>query len=156
MTAQARRTQGAWIVLLAGVAAALHIAKLPPAIPVLQRELGITLVQAGFLLSLVQLAGMGLGIVAGLVADGFGLRRSMLVGLALLSGAGVAGGLAGDVTTLLILRAVEGLGFLMTTVPAPSLIRRCVPPERLTHMLGYWAASCRSAPRHWPCSWDRR
>ena len=140
MTAQARRTQGAWIVLLAGVAAALHIAKLPPAIPVLQRELGITLVQAGFLLSLVQLAGMGLGIVAGLVADGFGLRRSMLVGLALLSGAGVAGGLAGDVTTLLILRAVEGLGFLMTTVPAPSLIRRCVPPERLTHMLGYWGS----------------
>jgi len=111
MTAQARRTQGAWIVLLAGVAAALHIAKLPPAIPVLQRELGITLVQAGFLLSLVQLAGMGLGIVAGLVADGFGLRRSMLVGLALLSGAGVAGGLAGDVTTLLILRAVEGWVF---------------------------------------------
>lgn len=136
-----RRTPGegvAWIVLLAGVAAALHIAKLPPAIPVLQRELGITLVQAGFLLSLVQLAGMGLGIVAGLVGDGVGLKRSMMTGLALLSLAGFAGGWANDVGTLLALRAVEGLGFLMTSVPAPSLIRRSVAPERLTHMLGFW------------------
>lgn len=130
----------AWVVLLAGVAAALHIAKLPPAIPVLQRELGITLVQAGFLLSLVQLAGMGLGIAAGLVADGFGLRRSMLVGLAVLSVAGFAGGLADGVTALLLLRAVEGLGFLMVTVAAPSLIRRCVAPSELTHMLGYWGS----------------
>ena len=134
------RHDGAWIVLLAGVAAALHIAKLPPAIPVLQREMGVTLVQAGFLLSLVQLAGMGFGILAGLVADGFGLRRSMLIGLALLSAAGFAGGLADGVGMLLALRAVEGLGFLMTTVPAPSLIRRCVPPEQLTHMLGFWGS----------------
>ena len=46
----------AWIVLAAGVSAALHVGKLPPAIGALQASLGITLVQAGFLLSLVQLA----------------------------------------------------------------------------------------------------
>ena len=34
----------AWIVILAGVSAALHVGKLPPALPVLQGELGITLV----------------------------------------------------------------------------------------------------------------
>ena len=43
----------AWIVIAAGVAAAMHVAKLPPALPVLERELGLGLVQAGFLLSLV-------------------------------------------------------------------------------------------------------
>lgn len=130
----------AWIVLLAGVAAALHIAKLPPALPVLERDLGITLVQAGFLLSIVQLASMSLGVLVGLTGDGFGLRRSMLIGLVLLSGAGMAGGWAHDFTTLLALRAVEGLGFLMATVPAPSLIRRCVAPSHLTRMLGFWGA----------------
>lgn len=135
-----RGQRAAWIVLLAGVAAALHIAKLPPAIPVLQRELGVTLVQAGFLLALVQLAGMIFGVAAGLVADGFGLRRSMLVGLAVLSVASFAGGFAQNVETLLLLRAVEGLGFLTTTVPAPSLIRRCVAPAELTRMLGFWGA----------------
>ncbi|MBZ0226795.1 MAG: MFS transporter [Comamonas sp.] len=141
MNESGRHTEGAaWIVVAAGVAAALHVAKLPPAIPMLQRELGITLVQAGFLLALVQLASMGLGVVAGLVGDGFGLRRSMLTGLTLLTVAGFAGGWVHDVGSLLVLRALEGLGFLMTTVPAPSLIRRCVPPSRLTRMLGFWGA----------------
>ena len=59
MTANpAHRVEPALLVILAGVVAALHVGKLPPAIPVLQEALGLTLVQAGFLLSLVQLAGM--------------------------------------------------------------------------------------------------
>lgn len=134
------RPGAAWVVILAGVAAAMHVAKLPPALPVLQDALGITLVQAGFLLSLVQLATMALGIVAGLTADGIGLRRSMLIGLALLSLASLGGGWARDVGSLLALRALEGLGFLMATVPAPSLVRRCVAPAQLTRMLGFWGA----------------
>ncbi|MFY9513123.1 MAG: MFS transporter, partial [Rubrivivax sp.] len=69
----------ALIVILAGVVAALHVGKLPPAIPVLRDALGLGLVQAGFLLSLVQLAGMTAGAVFGVVADGLGLRRSMLI-----------------------------------------------------------------------------
>ena len=34
----------AWLVILAGVCAALHIGKLPPALPVLRDALGVTLV----------------------------------------------------------------------------------------------------------------
>lgn len=129
-----------WIVILAGVSAALHVGKLPPAIPALQADLGITLVQAGFLLSLVQLASMALGIVAGLMADGIGLRRSMLAGLGMLTVAGLAGGWAHDATSLLVLRAVEGVGVLLVTVPAPSLVRRTVAPGQMTRMLGFWGA----------------
>lgn len=134
------RLNPAWIVLLAGVSAAVHIGKLPPALPVLQRDLGITLVQSGFLLSLVQLATVLLGIVAGLAADGIGLKRCMLMGLWLLGAAGLAGGWAEDAGTLLALRAVEGVGFLLTTVPAPSLVRRIVVPGQLTRMMGFWGA----------------
>lgn len=130
----------AWVVILGGVSAAMHVAKLPPALPVLQRELGISLVQGGFLLSLVQLASMSLGVVAGLTADGIGLRRSMVAGLTLLSVAGLAGAWADSVGTLLALRALEGLGFLLATVPAPSLLRRNVPPAQLLRMLGFWGA----------------
>ena len=130
----------AWVVVLAGVSAAMHVAKLPPALPVLQQEMGIGLVQAGFLLSLVQLASMALGVVAGLTADGIGLKRSMLIGLTLLSAAGLAGGFADGVAMLLALRALEGLGFLLATVAAPSLVRRCVAPSQVTRMLGFWGA----------------
>ena len=80
--------------ILAGVSAALHIGKLPPALPVLRDQLHISLVQAGFLLSLVQLAGMTLGLAIGAAADALGQRRTMIVGLLILSGACFAGGAA--------------------------------------------------------------
>ena len=126
-----RSPWAAWMVILAGVGAAMHVGKLPPALPVLQAELGLSLLEAGFLLSLVQMAGM---------ADGLGLRRSMCVGLFILSIASALGGLNHDPVVLLTLRALEGLGFLLTTMPAPGLIRRLVPTQRLSPMLGWWGA----------------
>jgi CP family cyanate transporter-like MFS transporter len=126
------------IVVLAGVSAALHVAKLPPAIAALQAGLGVSLLQAGFLLSLVQLAGMSAGVACGALADALGSRRSMLMGLLLLSLASAVGGVARDVMALLLLRAVEGFGFLLVVLPAPGLIRRLVAPERLNRVLGLW------------------
>ena len=132
------RFDPAWIVVAAGVSAALHVGKLPPAIPVLRDALGLSLLQAGFMLSLVQFAGMALGIFVGLAADTLGLRRSMLAGLVTLSVVGMAGGFASDPAMLLILRAVEGFGFLLASMPGPSLIRQLVPAARLSSTLGLW------------------
>jgi len=130
----------ALLVILAGVCAALHVGKLPPALPVLRDALGVSLLQAGFLLSMVQLAGMSLGLAIGLAADGFGLRRSMLLGLGTLAAASIAGGWARGANDLLVLRALEGFGLLMAALPAPSLIRQLVPLHRLSAMLGLWGA----------------
>ncbi|MBU0589280.1 MAG: MFS transporter [Gammaproteobacteria bacterium] len=135
-----RQIDPAMLVLLAGVSAALHVGKLAPALPALHEALGITLVQAGFLLSLVQFAGMLLGLAVGLAADGIGLKRSMLMGLSIISLASLLGGFAQDVRSLLILRAMEGFGFLLASMPAPSLIRQLVVPARMSTMLGVWGA----------------
>ena len=81
----------AFVVIIAGMVAALHIGKIPPAIPVLRDALGVSLVEAGFLLSMVQMAGMLGGVFIGLAADGFGLRRSVLLGQAVLASASLAG-----------------------------------------------------------------
>ncbi|MCJ0764992.1 CynX/NimT family MFS transporter [Variovorax terrae] len=135
-----KRIDPATIVILAGVSAALHVGKLPPALPVLREALGVTLVQAGFLLSLVQFGGMTLGLVVGLAADGLGLKRSMITGLLLLFVASALGGGAQDATSLLVLRGLEGFGFLLATMPAPSLIRQLVPPQRMSGALGWWGA----------------
>ncbi|MCK2127046.1 MFS transporter [Thauera aromatica] len=128
----------ALVVILVGIGAALHVGKLPPAIPVLREALGVTLLQAGFLLSLVQFAGMALGLLAGIAVEGLGLRRSMLIGLSVLALASAAGAVAPDAPTLLGLRAVEGFGFLLTVLPAPALLRALVPPQRLALYLGMW------------------
>ena len=128
------------VVVLAGVSAALHVAKMSPAIPVLRDVLGVSLLQAGFLLSLVQFAGMLLGLVAGLAADGMGLKRSMLAGLMVLSIASALGAVAEQPGVLLVLRACEGFGFLLTVMPGPGLIRRLTPPGQLQSALGVGGA----------------
>lgn len=134
------RLSAPWLVVLAGGVAAMQVGKLPPALPALQDELGLSLVQAGFLLSIVQLSGLSLAVFMGLWADVVGLKRTMLRGLGLLALASAGGGMATSVTALLVLRAIEGLGFLCVALPAPALIRRLVPPEKLSGMLGVWGA----------------
>ncbi|MFD2755223.1 MFS transporter [Comamonas terrae] len=127
-----------WIVVGAGVSVALHVGKLPPAVAALQRELGISLVQAGFLLSTVQVAGMLLGLAVGLGADRWGLRRSMLWGLALVGLSSMLGAAATGFGGLLGLRALEGLGFLLVAMPGPGLIRRHVAARELSARMGWW------------------
>ena len=130
----------ALLVVLGGVSAALHVGKLPPALPVLTQALGLSLVQAGFLLSLVQLAGMALGLFVGLAADSLGPRRTMVAGLLILAAASLLGGWSDTPAMLLALRGLEGLGFLLASLPAPGLIRRLVDPARLAGTLGLWGA----------------
>ena len=64
-----------WVIVFAGVCAALHVGKLPPAVSVLQATLDISLLQASFLLSALQIAGMTMGLFVGLAVDGIGLDR---------------------------------------------------------------------------------
>ncbi len=142
--ATARVPIAAIAVIAAGVSAALHLGKLPPAVPALQASLGISLVEAGFLLSLVQAAGMTLGLLIGLAADTIGLRRSMLIGLLIVTLASVGGAcvVAGPNAVLLLmaLRALEGLGFLLVVMPAPGLIRAVIPAGVDKLAMGFWGA----------------
>ncbi len=140
------RSPGAqpWLIIAAGCVAALQVGKLPPALPILQHHLGLSLLQSGFLLSAVQGSGMLLGLVVGQWVDGQGLRRSMLWGLQLLALASAIGGLSGlidaqgSAAILLSSRLIEGLGFLLTVLPGPALLRRSVPSDQLAPFLGYW------------------
>lgn len=142
--APSARPSEAWLaglVIAAGVVSALHVGKLPPALPLLRDDLGVTLVQSGFLLSLVQLAGMLMGAMVGMVADRLGARRVMLTGLLLLAVASGLGAGAPGVLFLLATRALEGFGFLLAVLPAPSLLRRMVhEPKALSTALGFWGA----------------
>ena len=127
-----------WLLLGCGVVAAMHVGKLPPALPVLRQQLGVSLVEAGFLLSTVQLGSMLLGLALGLGAHRFGLRRSLLGGLWLLVLASLAGTQATGAQGLLAARAAEGVGVLLVALSAPSLLRRIVPAHRQSLRLGLW------------------
>ncbi|WP_043664675.1 MFS transporter [Streptomyces xylophagus] len=134
-------TGGSWIVVVsAGVAAGLQVWKLPPALPYLRHDLSLSLVQAGTLLGIVQLAGMLGGLAVSLLAELIGERRCLSGGLVLLFLGSAGGGFAWSAAPLLASRAVEGAGFILVAVTGPGLIRRVAPPGRFTTAMGFWGA----------------
>lgn len=139
-TSSSDSTRIAICLLATGVCAALHVWKLAPALPVLQVELGMSLVQAGFLLSMVQFAGMTLGLMIGLMAERMGRRRCIAAGLALLAGVSLLSTVFSSGTMMLLFRALEGCGFLMAVLPVPSMFRQRLPPSTLSRVMGLWGA----------------
>lgn len=117
----------------------MHIWKLPAALTEIQEDLGTTLVQAGLLLGIIQLASLVGGLATAVGGEMAGLRRLLLTGLLLLSTASVLGALAPDTGFLLAARALEGAGFLLAVVVAPALIRRVAPQRRMNIALTSWA-----------------
>jgi cyanate permease len=64
----------------------------------------------------------------------------MLMGLLVLGRASAMGSFALSVPELMFWRALEGLGFLWVTLPAPGLIRKLVDAQQVRKLLGYWGA----------------
>lgn len=128
-----------WIIC-AGFVAAMHVGKLPAAVPVLQAALEMSFVQAGLLLSLVQGAGMCFALLLGSYTEKIGLKTCVLIGLCLLCSASALGALSQSVYMLFILRAIEGFGFLMVTLSGPAYLRQLVAPHLLAAKMGLWTA----------------
>ncbi|WP_246857318.1 CynX/NimT family MFS transporter [Pseudarthrobacter sp. NIBRBAC000502770] len=133
-------TDRAWLaVLAAGIAAAMHIWKLPAALAGIQADLGTSLIQAGLLLGIIQLASVVGGLATAVGGEMAGLRRLLILGLVLLSGASAVGAAAPSTEWLMATRTLEGVGFLLAVVVAPALIRKVAPPQRLNIALASWA-----------------
>jgi predicted MFS family arabinose efflux permease len=64
----------------------------------------------------------------------------MIAGLMLVGLAGLIGVFADRPGWMFASRVVESLGMLLTVLPAPAMLSRCVPPERLRGWLGGWSA----------------
>jgi MFS transporter, CP family, cyanate transporter len=134
-----------WVVLC-GVAAAMHIGKMPALLPLLADEMHLSRLQTGWLLAVFQIAGMLLGLMGGLLADQVGRRRLMMFGLligalaSLLAPVFVRKEDPAGVYWLLAFRAIESFAFLATVLPGPGLLQRLVNKGDLRSYMGWWAA----------------
>ncbi|MEK9774727.1 MAG: MFS transporter [Quisquiliibacterium sp.] len=126
------------LVLAVGVSAAVNVGKVPAALPALQQAFAMTLVQASFLVSVFQVAGMLFGLFGGVLADRFGARNVMVAGLGLLAAACVLGAVSSSAWMLLLSRAMESAGFLLSVLPGPAMLRRLVGNLRFPTVLGWW------------------
>jgi DHA1 family inner membrane transport protein len=142
------------ILIVAGVASAMQIGKVPPALPLLRADLGISLVTSAWILSMFSALGALFGSLAGLLADRFGSRMVTVASLLVMALASAIGGAAHGAGVLLASRALEGAGFVATVVAIPSLLiaaaverdQRIVPSLWGTYMPVGIAAALASAP----------
>ncbi|MGD9125004.1 MAG: MFS transporter [Desulfarculaceae bacterium] len=124
----------------AGVVAAFQVGKVPPVLPLLRTELGLTLVLAGWVISAFNALGIILGPTAGVLADWLGHRRLILGGLICLALNSFLGSLAQGPALLLLSRFGEGLGYVLVLVSVPSLVVRVTQAQDLRLALGIWGA----------------
>lgn len=136
-----RRTDWARVLLVlgAGIAAGCQIGKVPPSLPFLRSDLGLSLFTAGWAISLISLVASCGGAVAGAVADWLGHRRVALIGLGVTAVAGLCGSLARGPAELLTSRFFEGVGYIVMSVTGPVLILEATRPEDERLALGTWS-----------------
>jgi MFS family permease len=121
-----------------GVLAAAALGKVAPAVSLLRADLGLSLGGAGWLISAITVVPALLGTPAGLWVRRRGGRRALLAGLAILAVTGVAGAGAPGVGWMLAARVVEGVGFLLVVVAAPTLLVQMAAREDQPAVLALW------------------
>lgn len=106
----------------AGLACGAHIGKVPPALPLLRGDLGLTLVESGFIATMFNVMGGLGGMLVGILCDRYGHKRLGLAGLAAMAAGGFLGAAAEGFAALLVSRFLEGAGFILFTVAGTALI----------------------------------
>ena len=128
-----------WIIL-AGYLAAIHIGKLSVVLPILQKELYLTLTQAGLSISIVQGAGMLFALAIGAFSEKLGLKRCLIGGLTILGASSIAGFWIDNIAMLYFFRFTEGIGFLTISLCAPAILKRISQPETISFKMGLWSS----------------
>jgi MFS family permease len=126
------------IALGAGLVAAAHVGKLPPALPAIRADLHLDLIGASYLASLFSTTGMLIATFIGVIADRAKQWRLATAGLILMAVSGFAGSFAGNGGQLVVSRFFEGIGFLAVVVAAPSLIAQAASGRDRQMALGLW------------------
>lgn len=127
------------LIVAAGTSGGASVGKVPISLPVLSDAFGLSLLQASLTISFFLLAAMLVGIFGGMLADRFGQRRIMVLGLVASAFGGLLGAASTSGTMLLASRAVESFGFIATVLPGPALLTRLVAGHRLRPVMGLWA-----------------
>ena len=125
--------------LTGGILGALHVGKIPAAIPVIREDLGLSLVTAGFVISMFNLLGMCLAALVGTAAERIGRRRMAGWGILCLIAGGALGALSWSLPPLLLSRALEGIGFIALAVAMPGVVTATALPRDRALALAIWS-----------------
>jgi MFS family permease len=132
----------AWAVMLAVFLASVAVAasrfKVPPSLPTLMADLGLSMAAGGWLMSIFSVNIIVLAIPAALILGRLGPRITGLAALGCSLAGSVGGALAPSAGVLLAARTVEGVGLAVMAVVAPSVISLWFRPEARGLPMGIW------------------
>lgn len=80
-------------------------------------------------------------LITGRMGDRFGPRNIYLIGLAIFTVSSLGCGLSTDLTMLIVMRAVQGIGASLMTPQTMSVITRMFPPHQRGAAMGLWGAA---------------
>lgn len=106
--------------------------------PALQADLGLSLVQSGWVVAIFNLVAAGIAIFLGTLSDRYGHLLVALCGMVITALCGIIAGFSASGSALLALRALEGFGFLLTVASIPPLILRAASPTHRKPALALW------------------
>ena len=137
-----RQSLGLALILVASFMVVLDFSIVNVALPSIQGELGLAASAVQWVITGYAITFGGLLILGGRAADLFGRRRMFATGLLVFSAASLAGGLANDLTLLIVSRAVQGAGAALVAPAALSLITTGFAEGReRTRALGMYGAT---------------
>ena len=96
----------------------------PPVLPAMMEDLGLTHGQGGLLMSLYALPGILLSFTGGWLADRFGERVVGSLGLAGMGAGTLVLAAAADFTLILAARAISGVGVVMAVIAMQRMVTR--------------------------------
>jgi MFS transporter, CP family, cyanate transporter len=139
-----RASAGGWSMIawfyLVGVLASAQLGKMSALVPLIGRDLALSLTVVALVVSLLEIGGATLGYAAGALVSRLGQRRVLLVGVALIAGAGIGQCTAMDSTALVTWRICEAIGYLCVVVAAPLLIIGAALPSQEGSAMALWSS----------------
>jgi MFS family permease len=121
-----------------GVLAAGQLGIVPPLVPALQRDLGLSLAGAGMTVSIVTFVGALFGLPVGGWSERVGHARALRIGILVMAAAAALCAAADDANMLLVARGLAGVGYLLVVVACPSLIVSTAESRHHAFALSLW------------------
>jgi EmrB/QacA subfamily drug resistance transporter len=109
------------------------------ALPRLQVDLNVSATDVQWVVEAYSLFLAALILVGGSLGDSFGRKRLFAIGVGLFALASIGCGLALNVTQLIAMRSLQGVGGAMLTPGSLSIIRALFPPAQRGRAIGLWS-----------------
>lgn len=129
----------AFLVIWTGACGAIALGKVPAAMGLIRAEMGLSLIEAGWIASVFNCLSVACSVFFGLLLARWNPLQTATAGAVVLISGGLLAIVVSGKEWMLVSRVVEGVGFLTMSVSLPTLIDSITQPKDKRIALSLWA-----------------